>query len=85
LPHRRDNYEAILCEEDACRKSEDRLALEPVKIKPIYQLEDGWVAYDLALLAFSGFFFSWFAAVVLFNCESLNFAGKERFETYFFV
>jgi hypothetical protein len=43
------------------------LLRSPVKNKPIYQLEDGWVAYDLALLAFSGFFFSWFAAVVLSN------------------
>lgn len=83
--HRRDNYGTILCE-DACHESEDRLALEPVKIKPIYQLEDGWVACDLALLAFSGFFFSWFAAVVLFKCEPLNFVVKgKEFETYFFV
>jgi hypothetical protein len=32
----------IMCKEDASHKSENRLALEPVKIKPIYQLEDGW-------------------------------------------
>jgi len=31
-----------MCKEDANHKSEDRLALEPVKIKPIYQLDDGW-------------------------------------------
>ena len=64
-PQKAHLWSHIMCKEDACHSSEDRLALEPVKIKPIYQLEDGWVAYDLALLAFSGFFFSWFAAVVL--------------------
>lgn len=47
------------------QKSENRPAFESVNIELTYQSGDPYVAYDLALLTLSCFFFSWLAAVIL--------------------
>jgi hypothetical protein len=60
-----DNHGALCVWMMLARNQRTALVFEFVREKLIYQLDDRCVAYDLALLALSGFFFSRFTAVIL--------------------